>query len=338
MMKVKDVNAVLDHWQKLKTLHVSRQMDIYRKNIQWQLMNFEFLERIITEFPDQYVMSKTVSCLDTHFIGSIKRIFIDPKDVRAPIELENVLWLQLNGSPFDKNSMFARVGNDLAGLKEIGPKMTNLEILSIVNPGLTFAVNPNEFQLTLEWISGFKNLKELEVQGADLNDFSFENLKTMTKLKKICLISCFHGTIGENIVGETIVKFFMEFPVDKTLIIENGTIYCDTSDLVQILKALGAIKNLEIRSNTEFEVLIGQDENNLDYEMRADAFERALEIISQEFPQGSTDFEIKENIFDFRISKSKGNVPELIQGSESETSMDYSDNEDNYIDNDMEIV
>ena len=324
MMKVKDFNAVLDHWQKLKTLHVSRQMDIYRKNIQWQLMNFEFLERIITEFPDQRVMSKTVSCLDTYFIGSVKRIFIDPKDVPAPIELANVLWLQLNGSPFDKNSMFAKVGNDSAGLKEIGPKMTNLEILSIVNPGITFAVNPNEFQLTLEWISSFKNLKELEIQCADLNDFSFENLKTMTKLKKICLISCVHGTVGENIV-----KFLMEFPVDKTLIIENGTIICNTSDLVQILKALGAIKNLEIRSDTEFEVFHGQDENDLDYEMTADAFERALEIISQEFPQESTDFEIKENIFEFRISKSKGNVPELIQGSESETSMDYSDDEDN---------
>ena len=49
--------------------------------------------------------------------------------------------------------------------------MTNLEILSIVKPGPTFAVNPNEFQLTLEWISSFKNLKELEVQAADLGDF-----------------------------------------------------------------------------------------------------------------------------------------------------------------------
>ena len=135
----------------------------------------------------------------------------------------------------------------------------------------------------------------------------------------------------------------MEFPVEKTLIIENGTLFCDTSDLVQILKALGAIKNLEIRSNTEFEVLIGQDENDWDYEMTdyektADVFEKALEIISQEFPQGSTDFEIKENMFDFRISKSKGNAPELIQGSESETSMDYSDDEDDQVDNDMEIV
>ena len=257
--------------------------------------------------------------------------------------LANVLWLQLNGSPFDKNSMFAKVGNDLAGLKEIGPKMTNLEILSIVKPGTSFAVDPNEFQLTLEWISSFKNLKELEVQAADLGDFCFENLKTMTKLKKICLISCFHGTIGQKKVGENILKFFMEFPVDKTLIIENGTLSCDTSDLVQILKALGAIKNLEIRSNTEFEVLIGQDENDWDYEMTdyektADVFEKALEIISQEFPQGSTDFEIKENMFDFRISKSKGNAPELIQGSESETSMDYSDDEDDQVDNDMEIV
>ena len=62
------------------------------------------------------------------------------------------------------------------------------------------------------------NLKELEVQGADLNDFSFENLKTMTELKKICLISCCHGTIGDDIVGENMVKFFMEFPVDKTLV------------------------------------------------------------------------------------------------------------------------
>ena len=308
-------------------------MDVYRKNIQWQLMNFELLERIITEFPDQCIMSKTVSCLDTRFIGSVKRIFIDPKDVRAPIELANVLWLQLNGSPFDKNSMFARVGNEPGGLKEIGPKMTNLEILSIVNPGLTFAVNPNEFQLTLEWISSFKNLKELEVQGTDLNDFSFENLKTMTKLKKICLISCFHGSIGENNIGENIVKFFMEFPVDKTLIIENGTIFCDTSDLVQILKALGAIKNLEIRWDTEFEVF----HNDWDYEMTADAFEKAVETIAQDFPQESTDFEIRENIFDFKIRKSKGNVPELTKGSESETSMDYSDNEDNYIDNDMEI-
>ena len=87
MLKVKDVNAVLDHWQKLKTLHVSRQMDVYRKNIQWQLMNFELLERIITEFPDQYVMSKTVSRLDVRSIGRVKRIFIDPKDVRAPTEL-----------------------------------------------------------------------------------------------------------------------------------------------------------------------------------------------------------------------------------------------------------
>ena len=87
MLKVKDFSAVLDHWQKLKTLHVSRQMDIYRKNIQWQLMNFELLERIITEFPDQYIMSKTVSRLDVRTIGSVKRISIDPKDVRAPIEL-----------------------------------------------------------------------------------------------------------------------------------------------------------------------------------------------------------------------------------------------------------
>ena len=266
--------------------------------------------------------------------------------------LANVLWLQLNGSPFDKNSTFAKLGNDFAGLKEIGPKMTNLEILSIVHPGLTFAVDPNEFQLTLDWISSFKDLKELEIQGADLNDFSFENVNTMTKLKKIRLISCFHGTISEDIVGENIVKFFMEFPVDKTLIIENGTIFCDTSNLVQILKALGAMKNLEIRSNTEFEVLMGQDENDWDYEVTdykktADTFEKAFEIIAQEFPQESTDFEINENTFDFKITKSKGNAPELIQGSESEnsmdyseseTSMDYSDDEDNHIDNDMEIV
>ena len=250
--------------------------------------------------------------------------------------LANVLWLQLNGSPFDKNSMFAKVGNDLAGLKEIGPKMTNLDVLSIVHPGTSFAVDPNEFQLTLEWISTFKNLKELEVQGADLNDFSFENLKTMTELKKICLISCAHGTIGEDIIGENLVQFFTEFPVD-TLIIENSTIYCDTSRLVQVLKALGAIKYLEIRSNTEFEVFHGQDENDRDFEMTADAFEKAFETIAQEFPQESTDFEIKDFIFDFRISKSKGSVPELIKGSESETSMDYSDDEDNYVDNDMGI-
>ena len=87
MLKVKDFSAVLDHWQKLKTLHVSRQMDIYRKNIQWQLMNFELLERIITDFPDQYLMSKTVSRLDVRSIGKVKRIFIDPKDVRATTEL-----------------------------------------------------------------------------------------------------------------------------------------------------------------------------------------------------------------------------------------------------------
>ena len=268
-------------------------------------------------------------------------VSVDAKDRSFEYEmnrtLANVLWLQLNGSPFDKNSMFARVGNDFAGLKEIGPKMTNLEILSIVQPGTSFAVDPNEFQLTLEWISSFKNLKELEIQGADLGDFGFENLKTMTKLKKICLISCFHGTIGEDIVGENLVEFFTEFPVD-TLIIENSTIYCDTSRLVQVLKALGAIKNLEIRSNTEFEVFHGQDENDWDYEMIADAFEKAFEIITQDFSQESTDFEIRENIFGFKISKSEGNPPELTKGSESETSMDYSDNEDNYVDNDMEIV
>ena len=83
----------------------------------------------------------------------------------------------------------------------------------------------------------------------------------------------------------------------------------------------------------EFEVF----HNDWDYEMTADAFEKAVETIAQDFPQESTDFEIRENIFDFKIRKSKGNVPELTKGSESETSMDYSDNEDNYIDNDMEI-
>ena len=177
----------------------------------------------------------------------------------------------------------------------------------------------------------------MEIQGADLNDFSFENLKAMTKLKKICLISCFHGTIGEDIVGENLVEFFTEFPVD-TLIIENSTIYCDTSRLVQVLKALGAIKNLEIRWDTEFEVFHGQDENDRDFEMTADAFEKAFEIIAQDFPQESTDFEIKDFIFDFRISKNKGNAPELTKSeSESETSMDYSDDEDNHVDDDMEI-
>ena len=72
--------------------------------------------------------------------------------------------------------------------------------------------------------------------------------------------------------------------------------------------------------------------------MTANAFEKALEIIAQDFPQESIDFEIRENIFNFKISKSKGNAPELTKGSEFDTSMDYSEDEDNHVDNDMEIV
>ena len=90
------------------------------------------LEKIVAK-PDSYIRAlrdfdvMNYGFLTTEFrdLGEVQKIWIDPKDVQAPIKLENVFWLRLYPGACCLPEKF------IAKMQEIGAMMTNIENLDV---------------------------------------------------------------------------------------------------------------------------------------------------------------------------------------------------------------
>ena len=112
------------------------------------------MEKIVAK-PDSYIRAlhdfdvMNYGFLTTEFrdLGEVQKIWIDPKDVQAPIKLENVFWLRLYPGACCLPEKF------IAKMQEIGAMMTNIENLDV----------PIVNQRTLSWILNLTNLKKIQL-------------------------------------------------------------------------------------------------------------------------------------------------------------------------------
>ena len=251
------INAILSHWLKLKTIHFSGYHDIYqaediKSDILKKKINLDehkLLKRIVVEPSSMYLKE----------LGDgseiVKKIIIDPKNIQASFQLDNVLCLHLDHGSFQQ-------------MEDIGPMMKNLESLSIDNPMLI---------IDLDWISTLENLKTLEISCAKydikFSDSQFESVKKATKLKMLQLSSCkFTGNIDD---------FLFEIPHTLTLTMKDCNFNINISSLLDTLNVLGEMKNLQMDASV-FDLSSDWDE-----EETKEAFEKAAEVIDQKFSKAS---------------------------------------------------
>ena len=90
-LRNEDFNGILSKWSKLKILDLSEfnagKIQLLISTNKIILKALPLLEKIIAK-PDAYMEA-------LNDLGEVQKIWIDPKDVQAPIKLENVFWLRL---------------------------------------------------------------------------------------------------------------------------------------------------------------------------------------------------------------------------------------------------
>ena len=259
-----DFNTLLSHWLKLKTLYLNGQesTEKIKSDILSKKINFKantLLERIVVDETfyrglDQDEALKEFGNDKFSRRITVQQIWIDPKTVKAndaPFNLENILYITINGSLKNEN------------LKKIGSMLINLETLEIVDANDT---------LDFEWISSFQNLKTLKIvqelfdENHLVANINYENLKKITALKNLQL-SC--GLTGD------IFQLLNKLQPGLKLSLRDCTLCYNISSLLDILNCLGKVKNLQIQSSIRFFL-----ENDLEEEVAKDLVEKAKNIIN----------------------------------------------------------
>ena len=109
---VKDINAVLSNWKKLRVLYVNNEKDIMQFGINLTL--HELLEKI--------VVSHTIYLEKLDKWAWVKKFWFDPKQFWTPAKLENVMALKID-LRFDENfptdTTWDTIENEMKNLEEL---------------------------------------------------------------------------------------------------------------------------------------------------------------------------------------------------------------------------
>ena len=211
--------------------------------------------------------------------GEAKKIWLNPKNIQAPLKLEGIISLAIG------------VGFKPAKLKSLGPKMINLEELSVdtmeqweknslemleidsddsdeMNFILGFPMGHDRDNPELDWLSSFNNLKRLEIRNGSFSMWEYENFKEVTGTKVLQLTRC-------KIYGN-VVEFLMELPPAETLILKECNLNCNISSLNNMLNSLKGVKNLQFAGENGFHV-----DNTFDLETTKMKFSEGLNILRE---------------------------------------------------------
>ena len=110
---VKDINAVLSNWKKLRVLHVNNEKDIMQFGINLTL--HDLLEKI--------VVSHTISLQKLDKWAWVNKFWFDPKQFWTPAKLENVMALKIFVNKIDENfpmdTTWDTIENGMKNLEEL---------------------------------------------------------------------------------------------------------------------------------------------------------------------------------------------------------------------------
>ena len=196
--------------------------------------------------------------------GEAKKIWLNPKNIQAPLKLDGIISLAIG------------IGFKPDKLKSLGPKMINLEELSVntmdqieKNSLSMLEIDSDDSEELdfllgmpmghvgenpkLDWISSFNNLRRLELLNGSFANWEYENLKEVKGTKVLQLTRCqIYGNVAE---------FLMELPPAETLILKNCSFTCNISSLNDMLNSLKGMKNLQFEGECGFHL-----DNTLDQE------------------------------------------------------------------------
>ena len=266
-----DFNGILSKWPKLKILDLSEFKEGKIKQListnKINLKALPLLEKIVAKPESLFGLGSLEALHDIDF-GEVEKIWLDPNDVQAPIKLENVFWLRL----------YIYVGypeESIAKMQEIGTMMTNIENLTIGIENVSI-VN----QGTLSWISNLTNLKKIQL--------SFDLYAQPIKV--------FLGEIATILRSPYIL-----------MLERDCTIYCSISSMIDMINALGTMKDLQILDCAILEFNVSC--YDLDEQETKGMYEKAMKIIDQKLPNET--ITIYDYDYEFEMKKEKNQPCQL---------------------------
>ena len=286
--ELEDITAILSSWPVLEKLYVTCQKEMQRLGIKLKFQEVNCLQEL-----DSF--------------GEVKMLFLDPKNIQAPVEMKHISWFQINES-----GRFLKNPERKIELEVKIREMQNLSILSIdVDYG---PWNQLDWFLSL----GLEKVNWIEF-FMDGNLHHFE-MKSQKKKSKTISISHLFSECWDSGKFEKMLKNISEFQ----LILRESGFMIEMHQFLGILNSMSAIKNLIIDGD---EIIKGEEGfyflsvhnygNRLDEKETEECFENAMEII-EKFPRDETKFEIREAEYGFAIKKTIGNPPELSRIFEDE--------------------
>ena len=228
----KDINNVLFQWPKLKVLHLSdcqcgsrlgKLVSLWEKlkenNVTIEMLGINLTENALLE---KIIVPRSVPVSELGGWGKATKVWIDPKNLLAPPDLENIFSLNLK---IDKHK---KVPENIEIEKiELFNVLTNVESLSI---------SGNCFNLGL--ISSFKKLKYLNLTIDEIpRDFEMAKIgQTLPNVEEL-FVECENG---ENFNLELILGFKSL----KTLKVEVYDM--DTNAFLDTLRSLKNVKAMNL--------------------------------------------------------------------------------------------
>ena len=183
-LAINDLDAILFHWENLRVLHFSSELEFVRLRLSYLLSSHKSLEKIVIP-SDQVFFTK-----DDNMLGVLTKYWLDPRHIFAPDAAKNAIRLKMYIERLPEEFAMQQNGYDLSNLETLDieqiPNSLNNPLLTQRRDGMSYddVIPKNEL------LSKFNNLKWLTVEIEIHIDFLLDIVRFLgsTKTVKISAI------------------------------------------------------------------------------------------------------------------------------------------------------
>ena len=183
LLAINDLDAILFHWNDLRVLHFSSELEFVRLRLSYGLSSHEALEKIVIP-SDQVLFTK-----DDNMLGVMTKYWLDPRHISAPDTVKNAVTLKIYIERHPEEFEMQQDGCDLSNLETLDiqqiPSSLNNPLLTMRRDGMSYDdVIPNN-----ELLSKFNNLKWLILETDIHIDFLLDIVRFLGSTKTVKIVA-----------------------------------------------------------------------------------------------------------------------------------------------------